>query len=233
MNYKYKQSSRIAGILIILGVIIGILSIVPSVESENFLAEIFPNKNQVLMGGVFQFFLIPLYIGFALVLYPILKHHNTVLSIGFIGFRFMAGTFQLMGVILLPIFVLLSQKYTIANPLDIHIYESIGTVLRLFRDLMNHLGVILATGLGNILLYLILYREKLIPGWLSIWGFLGNILIMVAGFFLIFQCIEVVSPEYMLLSIPLVFQEIILALWLIVKGLHETTKKLDTFSQSF
>ena len=131
----------------------------------------------------------------------------------------MAATFQLSGIILLPIFVLLSQEYSSASTSEIVIYESVGDMLRLFRDLTNHLGVIIATGLGNILFYMILYKEKLVPKWVTIWGFLGNIIIMIASFLIIFQLIEVVSTEYGLMSIPLVVQEIVLAIWLLTKGL--------------
>lgn len=219
MAYKNRNQIRIAGGLIILGIIIGILSIVPSVESDKFLEEVYPNKNQVLTGGIFQFFLVPIYVGFSLLLYPILKQYSKSLSIGFVGFRFMAATFQLSGIILLPIFVLLSQEYSSASTSEIAIYESAGDMLRLFRDLTNHLGVILATGLGNILFYIILYKEKLVPKWITIWGFLGNIIIMVASFLIIFQLIEVISTEYGLMSIPLVVQEIVLAIWLLTKGL--------------
>ena len=214
-----KKISRIAGILIILGIISGILSIVSSVESENFLNEVYPNKNQVLIGGVFQFLLVPIYIGFSLILYPILKKYNKTLSIGFIGFRFMAGVFQLLGIILLPIFILLSQKFLNQTNADLIFYETIGEMLKLFRDLTNHLGVMLATGLGNLLLYYILFKGKLIPLWLSVWGIIGNTLIMIASFLLLFELIEVVSTEYGIMTIPLVLQEVVFAIWLIVKGL--------------
>ncbi|MDX1351308.1 MAG: DUF4386 family protein, partial [Putridiphycobacter sp.] len=55
--------------------------------------------------------------------------------------------------------------------------------------------------------------------WISIWGFLGNIVIMLASFLIIFQLIEVISTEYGLMSIPLVVQEIVLAICLLTKGL--------------
>ena len=113
----------------------------------------------------------------------------------------------------------ISELYLNANPEDITLYESAGNFLKFFRDLINHFGVILATGLGNLLFYHIFYKEKLVPKWLSLWGFLGNISIMTAGFLVIFQLIDVVSYEYGLMSIPLVIQEIILAIWLLTKGL--------------
>jgi hypothetical protein len=204
--------------LIILGIIAGILSIVPSVESDNILKEVYPHRNQVLTGTIFQFLLVPIYIGFSLVLYQVLSKYNKTLSIGFVGFRIMAGVFQLLGIILLPIFILLSHKYLTQTTSDLLFYETIGEILMLTRDLTNHLGVILATGLGNLILYYILYKGKFIPVWLSFWGFIGNILIMLASFLLLFELIEVVSIEYGIITIPLVLQEIVLAIWLIVKG---------------
>jgi len=217
-----KMTSRIAGALIILGIASGILSIVSSVESESFLNEVYPNKNKVLIGAIFQFLLVPIYIGFSLVLYPVLKKYNKTLSIGFIGFRIMAGVFQLLGIILLPIFILLSQNFLDQTNTDLMIYETLGEILKLFRDLTNHLGVILATGLGNLLLYYILFKSKLVPAWLSIWGILGNTLIMLASFLLLFKLIEVVSIEYGIMTIPLVLQEVVLAIWLISNGLKST-----------
>jgi len=214
-----KKIYRIAGILIILGIIAGILSIVPSVESVNFLEEVYPNRNQVLTGAIFQFFLVPIYIGFSLILYQVLSNYNKTFAIGFVGFRIMAGVFQLIGIILLPICILLSQKYLAQTTSDLVFYETAGEMLQLFRDLTNHLGVILATGLGNLLLYYIFYKGKHIPVWLSLWGIIGNTLIMLASFLILFQLIEVVSTEYGIMTIPLVLQEVVLAIWLIVKGL--------------
>lgn len=220
MPYSNNQISKIAGTLIILGIIIGSLSIVPSVESKNFLNEVSLNKKQVLIGSSFQFLLIPIYTCFALILYRILKKVNKALAIGFIGFRFMAGTFQLLGVILLPLFILLSEDYLANTSSDIFVYELSGAMLKVFRDLTNHLGVIIPTGISNLLLYTVLFKKKLIPKWISTWGFFANILIMISGFLVLYQLIEVISIEYGIMSIPLVLQEIILAFWLLLKGLN-------------
>ncbi|WP_442264569.1 DUF4386 domain-containing protein [Tenacibaculum sp. ZS6-P6] len=218
--YSSKKISRIAGVLIILGIIIGVLSVVPSVEGQNYLGDVFPNRNQVLIGAAFQFFLVPIYIGFSLLLYPFLKDYNKSLSIGFVGFRIIAGVFQLIGMILLPLFIILSQKYLSEPNPNLLFFDLIGQLLKSFRDLTNHLGVMLATGLGNLILYFIFYKGKYIPVWLSLWGMVGNILLMLGSFLLLFQLIDVISIAYGILTIPIIFQEITLAIWLIVKGLN-------------
>ncbi|MDO6437807.1 DUF4386 domain-containing protein [Cyclobacterium sp. 1_MG-2023] len=219
---EIKQTSKIAGTLIFIGIIVGILSVTPAIESEKYLEIVYFNKNKILISALFQFLLVPIFIGFSLILYPLLKQNQKILSVGFIGFRFMAGSFQLLGIILLPTFIFLSEKYVTGINGNLIFYETVGGILKNVRDLINHLGVIVATGMGNLLLYTILYIEKNIPIWLSIWGLSGNILIMIGGFLILFQLIEVVSIEYIMIAFPLLIQEIILAIWLIKKGLKYT-----------
>ncbi|RLD83316.1 MAG: DUF4386 domain-containing protein [Bacteroidetes bacterium] len=215
-----RKVAIFAGILIIIGMVAGMLSIVPSVEGADYLTEVFANQNQVLTGAFFQFTLVPIYIGFALLLYPILRKYDKGLAVGFVSFRIIAGVFQIVGVISLPIFILLSQEFLESTAPGLLYFQIFGDVLKLGRDLANHVGVMLATGLGNLLLFYMLYKTKLIPRWLSSWGLIGNTLAMLASFLILFSLIEVISPQFIVLTIPLVLQEIVLAIWLIVKGFN-------------
>ena len=215
-----RKVAIFAGILIIIGMVAGMLSIVPSVEGADYLTEVFANQNQVLTGAFFQFTLVPIYIGFALLLYPILRKYDKGLAVGFVSFRIIAGVFQIVGVISLPIFILLSQEFLESTTQDLLYFHFFGDVLKLGRNLANHVGVMLATGLGNLLLFYMLYKTKLIPRWLSSWGLIGNTLAMLASFLILFSLIEVISPQFIVLTIPLVLQEIVLAIWLIVKGFN-------------
>ena len=215
-----RKTAIIAGILIIIGMIAGILSVVPSVESSDYLTEVSANKNQVLTGAFFQFTLVPIYIGFALILYPMIRKYNDSLSIGFVSFRIIAGIFQLIGVIILPLFILLSQEFLKSTTPDLLYFQFFGDMLKLIRDLANHVGMMLAIGLGNLILFYTFYKMKLIPQWLSCWGFIGNILAMSASFLILFRLIDVIAPQFIVLTIPLVLQEIVLAIWLIAKGFN-------------
>ena len=214
-----------AGILIITGMIAGMLSVVPAVESTDYLTEVSANQNKVLLGAFFQFTLVPIYIGFALLLYSILRKYNESLAIGFVSFRIIAGIFQLIGVIILPLFLLLSQEFINSTTPDLLYFQILGDVLKLGRDLANHVGMMLATGLGNLILFYIFYKTKLIPRWLSSWGLIGNVLAMLASFLILFRLIDVITPHFIVLTIPLVLQEIGLAIWLIAKGFNTSTFK--------
>jgi len=156
-------------------------------------------------------------------LYSILRKYNDSLAIGFVSFRIIAGIFQLIGVIVLPLFILLSQEFIKSTSSDLLYFQTLGGVLKLGRDLANHVGMMLATGFGNLILFYIFYKTKLIPRWLSSWGLLGNMLAIVASFLILFRLIDVITPHFIVLTIPLVLQEIGLAIWLITKGFNSST----------
>jgi hypothetical protein len=64
--------------------------------------------------------------------------------------------------------------------------------------------------------YYLLYQSTLIPRWLSGWGFLAAILYLVASIYNLF------GPELSILLLPLALQEMVMAVWLIVKGFNSS-----------
>ena len=72
------------------------------------------------------------------------------------------------------------------------------------------------------MLYYLLYQSKLIPRWLSAWGFIGAPLMLVAG---LLPLLINEDPNSMLstaLNIPIALQEMVFAVWLIVKGFNSS-----------
>ena len=45
---------------------------------------------------------------------------------------------------------------------------------------------------------------------------------MLASFLILFLLIDVVTPHFIMLTIPLVLQEMILAIWLLVRGFNSS-----------
>jgi hypothetical protein len=112
----------------------------------------------------------------------------------------------------------LSQEFVIHGNPDFPYYKTIGELLQAGRDLTNHVGTVLAVSFGGILFYVLLLRNKLVPLWLSGLGLLSTILAIVASYLIMFQRIEVISMTYILLNIPIAVQEVVLGMWLIIKG---------------
>jgi hypothetical protein len=90
----------------------------------------------------------------------------------------------------------------------------------LVRDLRDAAGCVgvLAFYTGATLYYLIFYRSRLIPRWLSAWGLAGTALGLVSGLLVLFQAVTTLSATQVVLNLPIAVQEMVLAVWLIVKG---------------
>jgi len=229
---SHRQATTLAGILTITGIVAGIFSIVPAVEQKDYLTLAAEHKNQIIWGALFQSIMVPAYVGFALCLYPFLKTKNETLSVGFMGFRLMTGMLHLIGILFLPLLLVLSQKYVQAGKPNTAHFQDVGTLLRLGRDLVNHVALIFSLCLGDLLMLVILYRSKWIPRWLSIWGFLGIGLAIVASFLVLFQMVAVVTPFYLGLNAPLGLHSIVLAIWFIAKGFDIKSQDTDQHVQT-
>ena len=221
-----RKAELATGLLYLLGMTAGILSVTPSVDGQDFLIAASANKTEVMAAAFFQTIMMAAYVGFAVVLYPLLKKHSEGLAAGFFGFRIIGGTFILIGVLLLPLLVAVSQEFVNgATPGGAHLL-TLGGLLRTGRDLANHVGMILASSLGSILLYSLLFRAKWVPRWLSVWGLVGAVLAIAASMLVLFDLVEVVTTSYLALNVPIVGQEFVFAIWLIAKGFKRPTPEV-------
>jgi hypothetical protein len=90
-------------------------------------------------------------------------------------------------------------------------FHTIGDLMRSGRDLLNHVGMILALSLGGFLFYALLFRDQLIPRWLSVWGLVGVLMAVLASLLVMFGVSRVRSKAYVLLTVPIAVQETVLA----------------------
>jgi hypothetical protein len=66
--------------------------------------------------------------------------------------------------------------------------------------------------------YLIFYKSKLIPRWLSGWGIFSIAMLLCMALLIMFGAPP--SGMTLILALPIALQEMVLAVWLIVKGFH-------------
>ena len=72
--------------------------------------------------------------------------------------------------------------------------------------------------LGALMFYAALYQSRLVPRWISVWGLAALIPYLAAEFLVLFARLDSLSPIAGLLHLPLAVQEMVLAVWQIVKG---------------
>ena len=215
-----RKRTIIAGSLYIVGTVAGILSISTAVDAPDFLVKASANANQLLLAALFQFIMTIAYLSFAIALYPIIRIHMESLSLGFLSFRIVAAVLNIIGFICLLLILSLSQKYVKAGTQDLSYFQTLGDLLRAGRDFINHVAMIIATSVGGLMFYLLLFKTKLIPRWLSLWGFLGTIFTILASILVMFKMIDILTSTYLVLNLPLILVEIVLAIWFIGIGFN-------------
>jgi hypothetical protein len=78
--------------------------------------------------------------------------------------------------------------------------------------------------LSAFIFYVLLFKTKIIPKWISIWGMMGSVLLLIGNLLEI-----ITTPATFILAItygPIVLNEIVLALWLIIIGFDLNQKKI-------
>jgi len=66
--------------------------------------------------------------------------------------------------------------------------------------------------------YWVFYRSRLVPRWLSAWGLVAIVLVMLSGVLVMLRLTEPMSTTQLVLAAPIGLQEMVLAVWLIAKG---------------
>ncbi|MFF2528358.1 DUF4386 domain-containing protein [Brevibacillus sp. NPDC058079] len=223
-----RGSAVMTGVLLIAGLVTGILSVVPVIDGADYLVKASTNENQVLLGAFFQLFMIVAYVGIPILLYPILSKHHKGFALGSVAFGIIAGVFIILGVITLLLLLTLSHEFAKVGTLHVSYFQTLGGLLREGRDLVNHVATTLAFVLAMFLFTYIFYQTKLVPRWLSVWGLIGSTLSILASLLFMIRFIGL-DTAYMMLNIPIAFQQLVLAIWLIMKGFNPTDQ--DSVSQ--
>jgi hypothetical protein len=213
--YSNRKTAIIVGVLFIVGDIAGGLSVLVTndlLKGSDALTKIAANQNQLVLGA-----LLVLVMGFALamvpvVMYPVFKKYNEVLALGCVVFRgaleavaYMAsaGTWLLL--------VELSREHADAASPDAPHFQTLSALLT--GPTTGYL-VSIAFCLGSLMFYYLFYQSRLIPRWLSIWGLVGAVLYLAA------PLLDMLGHGFGIVQAPLAAAEIVLAVWLIARGLN-------------
>ena len=219
-----RTNAVVAGVLFIVATAASLLSgpFLAPVTGTGYLAGAATHHAQVATGVLLGFIAALAAPGIALALYPVLRRFGEGLALGAVAFRIIEGIFYALGMLVLLSLSTLSREFVDAGaPADQH-YTTLGhTMLAQYHWLVDA-GLLLAFSLGGLMYYLVFYRSKLIPTWLSAWGIAGVVLLMVAAVLLIFGVIGPLSAGQVALAVPIGVQELVLAVWLIVKGFNRS-----------
>ena len=185
------------------------------VAVPDYLATLSASGNQVMLGVLLELVNCAAVVGIAAALYPVLKRQAEGMAMGYVGFRVIEATVLALAAICPLVLVGLSQAYLAAGSLDAAYHQSLGSPVLGARAQLTGLLTPIFFGLGALLLYTLLYRSRLVPRFISAWGLIAVVLMLAWNLAANFG---MSSSAGMIFVLPLILNEILLGIWLIVKG---------------
>lgn len=215
------MNSTIVGILFILATVLGVIAAAmysPILYAPDYLVRMAANQRQMIIIILLEFFMAMSCAGIGIALYPILKKYSQGLAIGALGFRVIESSIQVLIAVYMVSFLALSQEYVKAGVPTNSFFQAAGAILKAGSDWMSNGAMLLPWCIAALLYYFVFYKYNLIPRWISTWGLIGITLTIISSF------LSMVNINFGSLqtaaNLPIAVQEMVFAIWLIVKGLN-------------
>ena len=215
-----RRSARAVGVFFLLATAAGVVHMAlaaPVLGGDDLLADVAAGRTQLLVSVLAVLVMAVSVVGVSVAAYPVLRRRSPALALGYVASRTAEGIFFAVGAMLLIGLVTVADGATgAAGNADL---DALGEVLVGMREWGA--GAVVNTAVfpvGALVLYGLLHRARLVPRWLAGWGFVGALLYLAAGLLLALDQIGGVSTEMVLLNAPLAVNELVLAVWLIVRG---------------
>lgn len=150
------------------------------------------------------------------VLFPLLRGQSDALALGYVVFWGGLETALYLAIaVSWLLLVVLGQQYVAAGTQDAPLYEALGATV--LADSANPVLTIVFS-IGALMLDDLLYRSALVPRWIAGWGLLAIPFYLASGPLLTFPLVDPFSTVPIGLTLPMALQEMVLAVWSIVRG---------------
>jgi len=185
--------------------------------APDFLSTVSANKVQVLTGSLLELINCIAVVGIAVGMFPVFKKYGEGLALGYVALRIIEATVLVVAVISPLALIPLSQAYLAAGSSDTSSFQAVGSLLVAVRGQLAGLLVPIFFGAGALLFYSLLYRSRLVPRFISIWGLIAVVLLLAWN---LLEAFGVSISAGMVFGLPIILNEIFLGIWLIAKGFN-------------
>jgi len=220
---SYRKTAIIVGVLFIIALVLDIIGrgiYEPILNAPDFLVNAYPNKIQLIIGIILEFICAPAIILIPIMLFPIFKKYNESIALGYIGFRLLEGIFFIFMVINSLSLISLSQEYLNSGAGNTSYFQILGNSIQVENYWTTLIYIILFT-LGALMVYYLLYKSKLIPRFISVWGLIAAALLLIGALLGMLGLIPL-SKVMNFFGPPIALNEITLSVWLIAKGFNSS-----------
>jgi len=218
---SYRRHAITAGILFIIAtafLFVGQALYGPPLSAPDLLATASAARNRIVLGILIEFtcvLAIPL---IAIVLYPVLSRVSAMLAVGYVAFRLFEAALFASQEIDRMLVLALSDAAAASPSTDVGALELFAQALSGGEAWSGISGTFynLVFVTGMLMLNWMLWQSSLVPRWISGWGMATAVIMGV----LVLTVLFVSVPDALAIALvaPLAVQEMVLALWFIVRG---------------
>jgi Domain of unknown function (DUF4386) len=213
----YRTTARVVGVVYLAGFVVGIageILIQSILGTPNRLSTVSANSMTVAIGAILWLMAVVGDAAHGVLMFPILKQHNERIAIGYLAARIVDAIFIAVMVLFILIQIPLGGEYVKAAAPDASSLQAMGTLFTQAQLYAYEIGMS-ALGLSGLMLCSTLYRAKLVPRWLAVWGLVGYAIIFCG-------MVSAVMGSGLgdVSSIPGGLWEVFIGVWLIVKGFN-------------
>ena len=146
-------------------------------------------------------------------MFPVLRPRNERIAIGYLGFRVLDAAFIAIMALFILVQIPLASEYLKAGA-DASYLQALSNVFMQAQLDAYNLAMI-TLGVASLMLCYTLYRAKLVPRFLAVWGLVGYAIILCGS------VLEVLGFGLLSIhAIPGGLWELFIGVWLIVKGFN-------------
>jgi hypothetical protein len=210
-----RNTTRIVGACFLISNVVFLLGamalIEPILGEPDYLTLASANRAKLVVGVLLEITNAVAYLGIAVFMLPILKGRFESLALGYVGFRVIEFVMQILSGLGPLKLLTLSDEFVGAGASAAASYQAAGTVLLAERAWAFQM-VSITLVLGALLFYSMLYRTRLIPRFISIWGLIGAVGVLVN------TVVDMLGLSMFNMGVLMLLNEVFLGVWLIVKG---------------
>jgi hypothetical protein len=218
-----RINARITGVLFILGIVPMITAMLlfgQVFSSSDILTAVAANRLPTLAFALAIIVMGLAACGMGISLYPALKRQSEGLARAAMGLRITEGALTIASAVGFFALVAVSQEFIKAGSPKNSFYQPAAAAIKAMNDWAANIYV-MPFGAAALIYNAIFYRTRLVPRWLSVWGMVGILLVLISGIGGILVLMDPSSPVLFLLNMPILAQELVFAVWLIAKGYKE------------
>jgi hypothetical protein len=227
----YRMTARVVGLVYVAGFVVGIggeMLVQPLLGGPDRLAAVSAASMTVAIGAILWLMAVIGDAAHGVLMYPILKRYNERIAVGYLAARIMDAVFIAIMVLLILFQIPLANEYVKAAASDSLALQALSTVLLHAKQYAYQVGMS-TLGVSGLMLCYTLYRARLIPRVLAMWGLVGY------GIILIGMLAEIAGLGLgveLASSLPGGLWEVFIGVWLLVKGFSSSPVPQERTSSS-